>query len=179
MTSIVAVAITWRYLLDPGTGLVNAGLARLGIEGPDWLGAPATTMPSIIALTVWRNAGESMVIFLAAFRALDPDLDRAARMDGARAWQRFRFVTWPSLRPAVLFCCIVTSIAYLHVFDEPYVMTGPNGGPGQAGFTASMFVYQQGFRFFDLGYASAAACTLFALVAVLSVAQLRLLRSRP
>jgi ABC-type sugar transport system permease subunit len=178
VTSIVAIAVVWRYMLDPDVGIVNAALAQVGISGPDWLGNPNTTMPSIIALGVWRNIGNSMVIFLAALQTVDPQLYEAARVDGAKGRQLFRHVTVPMLRPAILFTTVITTIGYLQVFEEPFVMTGPSGGPDQAGFTASLFVYQQGFRFFNLGYASAAAYTLFIFIAVLAIVQFRLLRTK-
>jgi ABC-type sugar transport system permease subunit len=178
ITSIVAVAIVWRYMLDPEVGILNAALAQVGITGPDWLGDPNTTMPSIIALGVWRNVGNSMVIFLAALQTVDPQLYEAARVDGAKGRQLFRHVTVPMLRPAILFTTVITTIGYLQVFEEPFVMTGPSGGPDQAGFTTSLFVYQQGFRFFNLGYASAAAYTLFVFIAVLAIIQFRLLRTK-
>lgn len=178
VTSIVAIAVVWRYMLDPDVGILNAALAQVGITGPDWLGDPRTTMPSIIALGVWRNIGNAMVIFLAALQTVDRQLYEAARVDGARGTQLFRHVTVPMLRPAILFTTVITSIGYLQVFEEPFVMTGPAGGPDQAGLTTSLFVYQQGFRFFNLGYASAAAYTLFMFIVVLAIVQFRLLRSR-
>jgi multiple sugar transport system permease protein len=167
VTSIVAIAVVWRYML-----------AQVGITGPDWLGDPNTTMPSIIALGVWRNVGNAMVIFLAALQTVDPHLYEAARVDGAKGRQLFRHVTVPMLRPAILFVTVITTIGYVQVFEEPFVMTGPTGGADQSGLTTSLFVYQQGFRFFNLGYASAAAYTLFIFIAVLAIVQFRVLRTR-
>ena len=178
VTTIVAIAVVWRYMLDPDVGILNAALAQVGITGPDWLGNPNTTMPSIIALGVWRNIGNAMVIFLAALQTVDPQLYEAARVDGAKGRQLFRHVTVPMLRPAILFTTVVTTIGYLQVFEEPFVMTGPSGGPDQSGLTTSLFVYQQGFRFFNLGYASAAAYTLFIFIVVLAIVQFRVLRTR-
>ena len=178
VTSIVAIAVVWRYMLDPDVGILNAALAQVGITGPDWLGNPNTTMPSIIALGVWRNIGNAMVIFLAALQTVDPQLYEAARVDGAKGRQLFRHVTVPMLRPAILFVTVITTIGYLQVFEEPFVMTGPTGGPDQSGLTTSLFVYQQGFRFFNLGYASAAAYTLFMFIVVLAIVQFRFLRTK-
>ena len=121
VTSIVAIAVVWRYMLDPDVGILNAALAQVGITGPDWLGNPKTTMPSIIALGVWRNVGNSMVIFLAALQTVDPQLYEAARVDGAKGRQLFRHVTVPMLRPAILFTTVITTIGYLQVFEEPFV----------------------------------------------------------
>ena len=178
VTSIVAVAVIWRYMLDPDIGIVNAALAQVGIQGPDWLGNPNTLMPSIIALGVWRNTGNAMVIFLAALQTVDSQLYRAAKVDGAKGWHLFRHVTVPLLRPAILFATVVTTISYTHVFEEPFVMAGPNGGTDQAGLTTSLFVYQQAFQAFDFGYASAAAYTLFVAIVVLTIVQFRVLRVR-
>lgn len=178
VTSIVAIAVIWRYLLEPDVGLVNTLLGRLGVDGVNWLGNPDTIMPSIIALGVWRNVGFSMVIFLAALQTVDKQLYEAARIDGARAHQLFRHITVPMLRPAILFVAVITSIGYLQVFEEPFVMTGPNGGTQQAGMTLSMYVYQEGFRFFNLGYASAIAYALFMAIVVLAVLQFRFLRAQ-
>jgi multiple sugar transport system permease protein len=177
VTSIVAIAVIWRYLLEPDVGLVNTLLGKAGIDGPSWLGDPRTTMPSIIALGVWRNVGAAMVIFLAALQTVDPQLYDAARVDGARGGQMFRHVTVPAIKPAILFVTVITSIGYLQVFEEPFVMTGPRGGTQQSAFTLSMDVYQQGFGFFNLGYASAIAYTLFSAIVVLAILQFRFLRS--
>jgi ABC-type sugar transport system permease subunit len=179
VTSIVAIAVIWRYLLEPDVGLINTVLGKLGIEGRNWLGDPKTTMPSIIALGVWRNIGQSMVILLAALQTVDPQLYDAARVDGAKGRQVFRHVTVPMLRPAILFVTVITTIGYLQVFEEPFVMTGPSGGTQQSAFTTSMYVYQEGFRFFNLGYASAVAYALFTAIVVLAILQFRVLRSDP
>ena len=177
VTSIVAIAVIWRYLLEPDVGLLNTLLGKIGIEGHNWLGDPNTTMPSIIALGVWRNVGQSMVIFLAALQTVDPQLYDAAKVDGAKGRQMFRHVTIPQLRPAILFVAVITSIGYLQVFEEPFVMTGPSGGTQQSAFTTSMYVYREGFSSFNLGYASAVAYALFTAIVVLAILQFRFLRS--
>jgi ABC-type sugar transport system permease subunit len=177
VTSIVAIAVIWRYLLEPDVGLLNTLLGKVGIEGHSWLGDPNTTMPSIIALGVWRNVGQSMVIFLAALQTVDPQLYDAAKVDGAKGRQMFRHITIPMLRPAILFVAVITSIGYLQVFEEPFVMTGPNGGTQQSAFTTSMYVYREGFSSFNLGYASAVAYALFTAIVVLAILQFRFLRS--
>ena len=179
VTSIVAIAVIWRYLLEPDVGVLNTLLGKVGISGHNWLGDPKTTMPSIIALGVWRNLGQSMVIFLAALQTVDPQLYDAAKVDGAKGRQVFRHITVPMLRPAILFVSVITSIGYLQVFEEPFVMTGPTGGTQQSAFTTSMYVYQEGFRFFNLGYASAVAYALFTAIVVLAILQFRFLRSEP
>jgi multiple sugar transport system permease protein len=174
VTSIVAVAVIWRYLYNPDVGLINRLLDLVGISGPNWLGDPHLAMPSLIALGVWRNFGFDVVIFLAALQAIDPTLYEAARTDGATAWQVFRRITLPLLRPALLFLTVLTTIGYLQVFEEPFVMT--KGGPLNSTLTVSQLTYNQGFKFFHLGYASAISYALMVVIAVLAFLQFRLLR---
>jgi multiple sugar transport system permease protein len=175
VTSIVAIAVIWRYLLHPDYGLVNAALGSVGIDGPNWLGQRSTALPSIIALGVWRNLGFDMVIFLAALQGINPTLYEAARVDGATARQVFFRITLPLLRPTILFLAVITSSGYLQLFEEPFVMTG--GGPLDSTLSVAMYVYDQGFRFLNLGYAAAVSYALFVAIVVLAFIQFRLLRS--
>jgi multiple sugar transport system permease protein len=175
VTSIVAIAVVWRFVLNPDQGLVNAVLQSLGIRGPNWLADPLLAMPSIIAMATWRNLGSSMVIFLAGLQTIPPTLYEAASIDGAGRWQAFRHVTLPMLRPTVLFLTVVTTIGYLQLFEEPFVMTG--GGPLDKTLSVSMYMYQQGFTFFHQGYAAAIAWVLFLIVAVVAFVQFRVLKS--
>ena len=175
VTSIVAIAVIWRYLLHPDYGLVNAALGNVGIDPVNWLGQSSTALGSIVALGIWRNFGFDMVIFLAALQGINPALLEAARVDGATSWQVFRRVTLPLLRPAILFLAIITSSGYLQLFEEPFVMTG--GGPLDSTLSVAMYVYEQGFDFLNLGYASAVAYALFVAIVVLAFIQFRLLRS--
>jgi multiple sugar transport system permease protein len=175
VTSIVAIAVIWRYMLHPDFGLVNAALALVGIDGLNWLGKPNTALGSIIALGIWRNFGTSMVIFLAALQSVDRTLYEAARVDGARSWQIFRRITFPLLRPAILFLTVITTAGYLQLFEEPFVMTG--GGPLDGTLSVTMYVYEQGFRFLNFGYASAVAYALFIAIVALAFLQFRLIRS--
>jgi ABC-type sugar transport system permease subunit len=175
ITSIVAIAVVWRFLLNPDYGLINMGLAGLGISGPAWLADPVLAMPSIIAMAVWRNLGFAMVVFLAGMQAIPQTLYEAASLDGAGRWQVFRYVTIPLLRPTILFMTVITTIGYLQLFEEPFVMTG--GGPLDHTLSVTMYMYQQGFRFFHQGYASAIAYVLFLIVAVVAFLQFKFLRS--
>jgi multiple sugar transport system permease protein len=175
VTSIVAIAVIWRYLLQPDFGLVNAALGLVGIDGPNWLGERSTALGSIIALGVWRNFGFDMVIFLAALQGINPVLYEAARVDGATPWAMFSRITLPLLRPTILFLAVITSSGYLQLFEEPFVMTG--GGPLDSTLSVAMYTYEQGFRFLNLGYASAVAYALFVAIVVLTFIQFRLLRS--
>ncbi|MEU4160599.1 sugar ABC transporter permease [Actinoplanes sp. NPDC026670] len=171
VTSIVAIAVIWRFVLDPETGLLDA----IGIDGPHWLGDTDTALGSIIVMAVWRNFGSLMVIFLAALQGIPLDLYEAATLDGAGRWQQFRRVTVPLLRPALLFGAVITGIGYLQLFEEPLVMT--QGGPLSSTLSVSYHVYNQ-FGFGNYGYASAVSYVLFVTVVALSALQFRLLRSR-
>lgn len=175
VTSIVAIAVVWRFLLNPDQGLLNLILRQLGLQGQNWLGDPALAMPAIIAMIVWKNMGFAMVIFLAGLQTIPTALYEAARIDGAGKWAEFRNVTLPGLRPTILFATVTTTIGYLQVFEEPFVMTG--GGPLDRTVSLAMYIYQEGFTFFHQGYAAAVAYVLFVIVAVVAVLQFRLLRS--
>jgi ABC-type sugar transport system permease subunit len=175
ITSIVAIAVVWRFLLNPDVGLINLLLQGLGIKGPDWLANPALAMPSIIAMAVWRNVGFAMVVFIAGMQAIPVVLYEAASIDGAGRWQSFRNVTLPMLRPTILFMLVITTIGYLQLFEEPFVMT--KGGPLDATLSVTMYMYQQGFAFFHQGYASAIAYVLFVIVALIAFLQFKFLRS--
>lgn len=175
VTSIVAIAVIWRYLLHPDYGIVNGVLDQVGIDGPNWLGQRSTALPSIVALGIWRNLGFDMVIFLAALQGVNPALYEAARVDGARPHQIFFRITIPLLKPTILFLAVITSAGYLQLFEEPFVMTG--GGPLDSTLSVAMYVYEQGFNFLNLGYASAVAYVLFVAIITLAFLQFRLLRS--
>ncbi len=175
ITSIVAIAVVWRFLLNPDIGLINLVLAKVGVSGPDWLANPALAMPSIIAMAVWRNVGFAMVVFIAGMQAIPVVLYEAASIDGAGRWASFRNVTLPMLRPTILFMLVITTIGYLQLFEEPFVMT--KGGPLDATLSVTMYMYQQGFTFFHQGYASAIAYILFLIVATIAFLQFRFLRS--
>ena len=174
VTSIVAIAVIWRFVLHPDFGLVNSVLALFGIDGPNYLADPNLAMPAIIGVAVWRNIGFAMIIFLAGLQGIPETLQEAAMIDGATRWQRFRSITLPLLRPTTLFAVVITGIGYLQVFEEPFVMTG--GGPLDRTLTIMMMVYAEGFNFLNLGYAAAIAYALFVAIVVLSVLQFRFLR---
>jgi ABC-type sugar transport system permease subunit len=174
ITSIVAIAVIWRFLLNPDIGLINVLLRSIGINGPDWLASQTLAMPSIIAMAVWRNLGFAMVVFIAGLQAIPVMLYEAASIDGAGRWAAFRYVTLPMLRPTILFMLVITTIGYLQLFEEPFVMTA--GGPLDATLSVTMYMYQQGFTFFHQGYASAIAYVLFVIVAVIAFLQFRFLR---
>ncbi len=176
VTSIVAVAVVWRFVLNPDYGLLNMTLGAIGLEGRDWLADPVLAMPSLIVMAAWRNLGFAMVLFLAGLQTIPVQLYEAASIDGAGRWAAFKSVTFPLLRPTLLFAVVITTIGYLQVFEEPFVMT--DGGPLDRTLSVSMFMYEEGFEFFHQGYAAAIAWVLFLLVAIVAVVQFRLLRSQ-
>ncbi|MEU5725557.1 sugar ABC transporter permease [Micromonospora sp. NPDC047738] len=175
VTSIVAIAVVWRFLLDPEIGLVNNLLRLVGVDGPSWLFDTRLALPSLIVMAAWRNFGFLMVIFLAGLQAVPADLYEAATLDGATRWQQFRNVTLPMLRPTLLFGGVITGIGYLQLFEEPFVMT--QGGPLSSTLSVSFHIYNQ-FGFGNYGYAAAASYVLFLAIVALSVVQFRLLGER-
>jgi multiple sugar transport system permease protein len=174
VTTLVAVAVVWRFIYHPRFGLLNYGLAFLGIDPVDWLGDPRWAMPAMILLAVWKNFGYNMIIFIAGLQNIPDSLYEAASIDGAGPWQRFRSVTLPMLAPTTFFVTIITMIGYFQFFAEPYVMT--QGGPLNSTLSIVLLMYQQGFRWWSMGYAAAIAFILFFLILVASLLQNRLQR---
>jgi multiple sugar transport system permease protein len=175
VTSIVAIAVVWRFLLDPEAGLVDNLLALAGVDGPNWLGSTSTALPSLIVMSAWRNFGFLMIVFLAGLQGVPADLYEAATLDGAGRWAQFRHITLPLLRPTLLFGAVVTGIGYLQLFEEPFVMT--QGGPLNSTLSVSYHIYNQ-FGFGNYGYAAAASYVLFVAIVALSVLQFRLLGTK-
>jgi ABC-type sugar transport system permease subunit len=176
VTSIVAVAVVWRFVLDPADGLIAGLASEVGLNSPDFLGSKLLAMPSLIVMAVWRNMGTAMVLFLAGLQGIPTEVREAARLDGVSMWQEFRLITVPLLRPTMLYVCVMTSIGFLNVFEEPFVMT--EGGPDNSTLTVSLNMYEQGFKFFHMGYASAMAYVLFTVILAVTLLQLRLLKDK-
>jgi multiple sugar transport system permease protein len=172
VTTLVAVAIVWRYLYQPQYGLVNALLARFGLPQVDWLGDPHWALPAILVLAVWKNFGYNLLIFVAGLQNVPRELHEAAELDGASGWQRFWNVTLPELAPVFLFVSVTTVINYFQLFAEPYVMT--QGGPLKSTNSLVLLMYEQGFRWWRLGYAAALAFILFAVILAATAVQMRL-----
>jgi multiple sugar transport system permease protein len=166
VTTLVAVALIWRYLFHVRYGLVNAGLGAIGIDPIDWLGDPDWAMPTIILFAAWKNLGSNMIIFIAALQAIPDELYEAARVDGARPWQQFLHVTLPMLAPTTLLVSILTIAGYFQLFAEPYVMT--QGGPLQSTVSVLYLMYDEGFKWWNLGVASAVAFILFVVIVVVT-----------
>jgi len=177
VTTLVAVAVVWRYLYNAEYGLLNSALGAVGVPAIDWLGDPVWAMPAIIGLAVWKNFGYNMIIFVAGLAGVPEELYEAAQLDGAGWWARFRHITVPELAPTFLFVGVITMIGYFQLFAEPYVMT--EGGPLRATVSVVYLMYEEGFKWWNLGYASAVAFVLFALMMVGTLIQLRLQRSDP
>jgi multiple sugar transport system permease protein len=176
VTTVVAVAVIWRYLFNTKYGLVNDALAGLGLHPIDWLGDPHWAMPTIIAFAVWKNFGYNMIIFLAGLQAIPPELYEAARMDGATAPRQFWHITLPMLKPTMVLVMVLTMAGYFQLFAEPYVMT--EGGPLQSTVSVLYLMYEDGFKWWNLGVASAVAFLLFAIILTITVVLLRLMRHK-
>ena len=177
VTTLVAVAIVWRYLYHPTYGILNYALGAVGIAPVDWLGDPRWAMPAIIVMAVWKNFGYNMLILIAGLQAIPEELYEAALLDGAGAWGRFRHVTLPMLMPTLVFVGLITMIGYFQVFAEPYVMTA--GGPLRSTTTMVLLMYEEGFRWWRMGYAAAIAFVLFVLILGGMLVQRRLRRVEP
>lgn len=175
VTSIVAIAVVWKTILEPRSGLLNTALAWFGIDGPAWLADTRFALPVMIVMAIWRNLGTVMIIMLAGLQGVPQSLMEAAEIDGANPWQRFWRVTFPLLRPALLLTAVTTGIGYLQFFDEPFVMT--SGGPLDSTLSATMFSYRQ-FGFGNYEYSAAASYVIFVLIAALTVLQFRVLREK-
>ncbi|GAA3565862.1 sugar ABC transporter permease [Kribbella ginsengisoli] len=175
ITSIVAIAVIWRFVLAPESGLLNTVLSWAGIDGPNWLASKTWAMPSLIMMAVWRNFGSAMIIFLAGLQGIPATVEEAGQLDGAGSWQRFRYLIVPLLRPTILFTSVTTGIGYLQFFEEPFVMT--QGGPLNSTVSVSMYTYQQ-FGFGNYGVATAMSYILFVVIAVITFIQFRLLREK-
>src|SRR5690242_6577968 len=177
VTTVVAVAVIWRYLFNTQYGVVNALLDTLGLLPVDWLGDLRWTMPTIILFAVWKNFGYNMIIFLAGLQAIPSTLYEAPRMHGASPWRQFRHITWPMLRPTLLMVAILTVSGYFQLFAEPYVMT--EGGPLQSTVSVLYLMYDEGFTWWNLGSASAVAFALFVVMFAVTALMLRLSKQDP
>ncbi|MGV8960398.1 MAG: carbohydrate ABC transporter permease [Stenotrophomonas sp.] len=176
VTTLVAVAVIWRYLFHTRYGLVNWGLGHLGINPVDWLGDPHWAMPTIMLFAVWKNFGYNMVIFLAGLQAIPRDLYEAACIDGASRWQQLLHITLPMLGPVLLVVGVITISGYFQLFAEPYVMT--RGDPLQSTVSVLYFMFEEGFKWWNLGRASAVAFLLFLIILAVTTLLLHFGRRR-
>jgi len=176
VTTVVAVAVIWRYLFHTRYGTVNWALSLWRIDPIDWLGDPHWSMPTIILFAVWKNFGYNMIIFLAGLQAIPEDLYEAARIDGASWWKQLTHVTLPMLGPVLLLVSILTMAGYFQLFAEPYVIT--QGGPLQSTVSVLYMMYDEGFKWWNLGNASAVAFLLFLLMTATTSGMLWFARRR-
>ena len=176
VTTLVAVAIVWKYLYHTRYGLFNYALGSIGIEPIDWLGDPKWAMPAIILMAVWKSFGYNMLIFIAGLQAIPEDLYDAAEIDGASAMRRFFSITLPMLAPTLVFVSVITMIGYFQLFAEPYVMT--QGGPLRSTTSVVLLMYEEGFRWWRMGYAAAIAFVLFIVILLATLVQFRLQKER-
>lgn len=188
VTSVAVVAILWRWLLSAEWGIINHYLGEIMSlahqAAPDmvtgqsvnipWLNNPHTAMPAIAMMSIWWGAGGNMLVYLAGLKQVPRELMEAAEIDGATPFARFWKVTWPLLRPTTLFCLVMSVIGASQVFGQTYILTG--GGPYYSTLTVVLYMYQQGFGLYQLGYACAVAYILFAAVLVFTLLQFRMMR---
>ncbi|MCU6453768.1 sugar ABC transporter permease [Sphingomonas sp. A2-49] len=172
VTSVVATAIVWRFLLNTRFGLINYALGLVGLGPVDWLGDPHASIPAILLFVTWKIFGYNMIVFIAALSAVPADLMEAARLDGASRWGRFRHVTLPAIGPTLLLAAVMSVAGFLQLFAEPYVMT--LGGPAQSTVTVLYFMFDEGFKWWNLGQASAVALILFLAILAVTIVQTRI-----
>lgn len=171
VTAIVAISLVWGYLYNTQFGLLNWLLSLVGVDQVQWLSDPILARFSVALVAVWRGTGLNIIIFLAALQGVPKEYLEAASLDGASEWRKIRSIVIPLLRFAIFFVTVTTVISWFQFFDEAYVLT--NGGPLGATTSVSIFLYKQGFQQSEFGYASAGSLVLFALIAVITVVQLR------
>ena len=172
VTSVVATAVVWRFLLNTRFGVLNRALGWIGVPPVDWLGDPHASIPAILLFVTWKIFGYNMIVFTAALAAVPHDLMEAARLDGASRWTRFRHVTLPAIGPTLLLAAVMSVAGFLQIFAEPYVMT--LGGPAQSTTTVLYFMFDEGFKWWNLGQASAVAFILFLMILALTLVQARI-----
>jgi multiple sugar transport system permease protein len=177
ITPMIAVVVVWKFLLQPSQfGILNSFLAAVKIPAQPFLMSSLQVIPSLILITTWATLGYNMVLFLAGLGGIPFSFYEAAKIDGANSWQLFWKITWPMLSPTVLFTTVTGSIGALQIFSIPYILT--QGGPEDASRTVVMWIYQTGFNQFRMGYASSLAVVFFILIMILTILQLRFLRTR-
>jgi multiple sugar transport system permease protein len=171
VTSTIAIALVWQWIYSPESGLLNQFIGLFGIEPQRWLNNPTLAMPSIVAMSVWQGLGTDVIIFLAGLQAIPTELLDAASVDGAGRWARFRSIVLPLLTPSIFFTGVLSLIDSFQVFDQIFVLQRPR--PTDATITVVYFIYENGFKFFKMGYATAASWILFVIVAFLTTIYFR------
>jgi ABC-type sugar transport system permease subunit len=170
MTSTVAISLVWKWLYNPDVGLINVVLREIGVQNPPtWLTSTTWALPSIIIVAIWKTIGYNMVIFLAGLQNVPKELYEAAEIDGSSKWNMFWKITLPLLRPTTFFITVISIIHSFQVFGYALIMT--EGGPGASTNTLVLYIYQQGFKYFNMGYASAIAWVLFIILLIVTLIQ--------
>jgi multiple sugar transport system permease protein len=169
ITLTVAAATVWRWIYQPEVGLINYLLGLIGIEGPNWIHSTSWAMPSVIIMSNWQGVGFAMLILLAGLQGIPDELYEATALDGANGWQQLRFVTLPMLSPALFFVIVTSLIGAFQSFDQFFVLT--NGGPADATTTLPLYIFNNAFKFFKMGYGAALAAVLFLLILVITIVQ--------
>jgi len=172
VSSMVAVALVWRWLYNKDFGLINWALSWMGIQPLGWLTSTKWAMPAVIIMSIWKGLGYNMIIFLAGLQGIPQHLYEAAAVDGASAWRRFWAITLPLLSPTTFFVLVMSLIGSFQVFGQVYMMT--QGGPADATSTIVYYIFQNAFQYFKMGYASAQAWLLFAMIFVFTLIQFRM-----
>ncbi|MFH0735598.1 MAG: sugar ABC transporter permease [bacterium] len=175
VTTLIAVAIVWRFIYHPRFGILNYLLSFFGIDSIDWLGNPTFAMPAIVIMAVWKNFGYNMIIFIAGLQNIPEHLYEAAYLEGANTWQQFKYITLPMLAPTTIFISVITMIGFFQLFAEPYIMT--QGGPLNSTLSIVQYMYQEGFRWWNMGYSAALAFVLFIIILIGTLIQFKIQRS--
>lgn len=172
VSSVVAVSVLWAWLYQADFGLINQFLRLFGVTGIRWLSSPTWAMPAVIIMSIWHGLGYNIVIFIAGLQSIPQDYYEAARIDGANSWQQFRFITIPLISPVTFFIITLSLIGSFQVFEQAYVMT--QGGPVNSTKTIVYYLYEHGFKYFHMGYASALAYILFVIIVAITLFQFSL-----
>jgi multiple sugar transport system permease protein len=176
ISSIIAIAILWRWIYNPDFGLINGFMGKVGITGPNWLSDTFWAKPAIMIMSLWKGAGYSMLLYLAGLQGIAEDYYEASRIDGASKWQEFWYITFPLLAPVHFFLLIMGAIHGFQIFGEAYVMTG--GGPAGSTTTIAYYIYNNAFQWFKMGYASAIAWVLFLMAFTVTMFQWKFIGKR-
>ncbi|WKV10161.1 sugar ABC transporter permease [Thermoanaerobacterium sp. CMT5567-10] len=169
VSSMVAIALVWRWMYNNDYGILNSLLSQLHLPTVNWLSSTTWAMPAIILMSIWKSLGYDMVIFLAGLQGIPNSYYEAAKIDGASGFQLFRYITIPLLSPTTFFVTIISLISSFQVFDQAYVMT--DGGPANKTMTIVYYLYRSGFSYYKMGYASAVAWALFIIILILTIIQ--------
>ncbi|MBK7107074.1 MAG: sugar ABC transporter permease [Ignavibacteriae bacterium] len=172
VTTLIAVSIIWRFIYHPKFGILNFMLDFIGVNPIDWLGDPNLALPAIVIMSVWKNFGYNMIIFIAGLQNIPQYLYEAAELEGASGWQKFKSITIPMLAPTTLFISIITMIGYFQLFAEPYVMT--QGGPLNSTLSIVLYMYNEGFRWWNMGYSASIAFVLFFIIFIATIIQFKI-----